>query len=207
MQTVSEDNRVRRLTPEQLRAAKAAKREDLSRRLIQACLGEEVDIKLAMDEIDRIFFAAVEYALWIWFDDILPLHFGQGATKRYGYPERKSGYLIGKYTGQMMGGRTSHFRLPKSAAYSIARTKQSRATAPDPYPLEFTGELRARVTQAPATPPTVKRVTGGYKGRVVISLPAYIRADDIAALIRYVPQDIEKMLNGVSVVVRGALSA
>jgi hypothetical protein len=190
-----------RLTGEQLRAAKTAKRESLGRALVQACLGTERDIKAAINEIDQVFFSAIEYALWLWFNEILPQHFGPGASVRYDYPTRNQGYLIGKYTGQRLkSGKQSRFRLPKGAAYRIAQSGK------DPNPLEFTGELRTQVTGAPASRPRVTRMTGGYRGRIILTLPPFVRQQDIASLKKYIPADIERMLGAVQMVVRGALA-
>jgi hypothetical protein len=190
-----------RLTGEQLRAAKAAKRLELGKKLVQACLGEEADINAAMEEIDQVFFAAIEFAMWLWFNEILPKHFGPGALQKYGYPLRKEGYLIGKFVGKHMRGGVSRFRFPKQVAYRMA------AGGKDPYPLEFTGNMKVQTTRAPASVPRVVRMTGGYRGSVVISVGAFIRRDDINALLRYIPEDTEMMMNAVNAVVSGAFNA
>ena len=195
-----------RKTPEQLLAARNARREVLSAKLIQACLGTEQDIKVALEEVDRVFFAAIEYALWIWFNDMLPEHFGPGASKKYGFPDRSAGYMMGKFTGKVMSGKVSRFKFPKATALRMAGGTDLKGTmSPDPFPLEFSGELRANVTNAPARPPEVIRVPGGYRGRIIISLPAYIRRDDIAALKRYLPEELQTMASAVQFVVKGAL--
>ena len=198
-----------RLTPAELQQARIAKRESIARRLVQAVLGTDEDVKAVLAEIDEVFFVAVEAALWHWFYNILPKHFGRSATELYGYPNRKKGYMVGKFVGASYGsGGRSKWRLPLAVAYRMGGGK-GPGTAPDPYPLELSGSLKTRILAAPAGDGRihVRRIRNGYSGTVTLQLPAYIRRADIEALKRYIPQDIEEMISVASEVVHGALAA
>lgn len=197
-----------RLDPQQLLAARRRKRETVANSLLQGILGSEREFREAIEDIDNVMFAAVEFALWHWFYEILPRHFGNKATATYGYPDRSRNYMVGKFIGKASGANgRSRWRFPRKTAYSMAgwTGPESEGTrGPDPKPLELSGTFRTRVTAGPVGKNRgvrVRRIRGGYVGVMTLDTPAFIRRSDLNALVRYNDADLAEMLGAFRSVV------
>jgi hypothetical protein len=181
-----------RLTSEQLGMARAAKRERIKRSLVAGLLGDDREIIAAVDEIDAVFVALIESALWHWFTELLPKHFGPGASVKYGYAPRRQGYLFAKFRGRLQGDR---FHFPSSVALRMASYQRpGSGPAADPFPLELSGRTKTTVTNAPARGPIVRATAKGYVGEMTIALPAFIKRADIQALLRDTERDLQEMV-------------
>jgi len=109
----------------------------------------EVDERAMLREIDFVFHTAIRSGLWFWFEKILPGHFKRGANVKYKYAQRNSRYIKAK----------------------IIKGKREGRTLPD---LVWSGHTRDTAVAAPLRPPRVMNTHNGYRGQIVVNLPAYI---------------------------------